>query len=301
MKKVIVLLLMVSVMVLGIFGAVSAFADTGAGVYHSVEESKGVGHWFAQPALSGDEWIVSSVDDVYASATFTAAKPFSSIAIPYWAGNPNNFAGIEPGEVEFAIFKAVDGNWGEDYDSKDAIRREVFTTDCDNQAFVWSFDQVLDGRYCLKVTLVKHEQAYFVLNEGDPVDDDIEFDLSTIMGSTQSTEGFEFTVIYDEVALYTHEPTPEPTDTPAPTEAPTEAPADETAEPGDEPTDEPADETAEPADESTAQPADNDPTDKPAVEEPTAEPAKKGCGSIIAGGFALAAAAGAVLLLKKRH
>ena len=293
MKKVIVFLLMTSVMLLSVFGAFSAFADTGAGTY-VLAENEGIGHWFARPGQVGGEWVVTSGENMYASVTFSAEKPFSSIALPFWSGTPA-FEGIVYGDIELAIFIAVDGNYGEDYDSNDAVRREVITTQGDTQGFVWSFEQLPVGRFCFRVTLLTEEQAYFVLSEGEPLDDDAEFDLSAIMVSDQGKEGFGMTVFYDDEVRTTPFPTAEPT------EPPTEPPVEEATEPpADEPTAEPADEpTAEPADEPTAEPA------EPPAGDPTADPgdkpAKKGCGGVAAGGAALLAAAGIVLFLRKKQ
>ena len=296
MKKIVVLFLMASVMMLSIFGALSASADTGAGSYE-IAEGDQLGLWFARPHLDGDEWVVDSEENVYAAVTFTAEKPFSNIVFPYWAGNPEAFKGIHAGEIELAIFKAVDGNYGDDYDSENAYRREVITVNKDlPTGYTWTVEQVPVGRWCFRVTLLTDEQAYFVLAEAEPVDDDAEFDISTIMMQNQGKEGFNVTIYYDDVVINT----PLPTDEPEPTAEPGDDP---TAEPGEEPTAEPGDDpTDEPGEDSTAKAVIEDPTLVPVDEDPTAEPpAKKGCGGSVAGGFALLAAAGAVLFLRKRR
>lgn len=72
----------------------------------------------------------------------------------------------------------------------------------------------------------------------------------------------------------------------------------------EDPTEEPAAETptAEPADDPTTEPVD-EPTAEPVAEpDPTPEKAeKKGCGGVIGGGIALAAAAACALIIKKRR
>ena len=270
MKKLATMLL--AMMMLLTFAVVPAFAEEAAepaeepaAVDYSTREcyyfteGEGIGFWLATVTLVGDTWETYSEEN-YVAATFTAAKPFSAIRVPYWAGNPNNFAGITPVDVEFAIFNAVENNWGSDYNSEDAVVREVKTLDCDDPEYVWEINQLPAGRYCIRFTQLTEEGGYIVIAQGEPADDDIEFDYENCRQNTTGQEGIALTVYYDETsdtpgdattapeeptAAPTAAPTEVPTEAPtaAPTEAPTAAPTEKAAEPTAEPKDDNKDNT----------------------------------------------------------
>ena len=145
--------------------AFASFADgelpEGAEPYPFAEGAN-IGAWLASVAQDGDGWIAVS-EDSYVAATFKATKAFSAFLVPFWAGNPDNFAGITPVDVEFAIFKAVDGNYGSDYNSDDAIVKEVFTFKADNpNGILWQFNQIPKGKYCFRIRQLTEEGGYFV-------------------------------------------------------------------------------------------------------------------------------------------
>ncbi len=272
MKKIAIMLL--AALMLTVFAAMPAFAAAEAPAEEAPSEEAPVdystkecyefcedaviGFWLARVTLLSDnEWETSGGG--YVSATFTAAKPFSAIKVPHWAGNPASFKGITPVDVEFAIFKAVENNWGSDYNSDDAVVREVKTFDHDDQEFIWEFPQQAAGRYCVRIMQLTEEGGYIVIAQGEPLDDDIEFDYEfAIKQLTAGKEGISLTVYYDEgpgpevdpgeatavppTAAPTEAPTAAPTAAPteAPTAAPTEAPAEPTEQAG-EATEKPAD------------------------------------------------------------
>ncbi len=234
MKKIIICFLALALML----SLCTVFASADEDTYSLTDsETPAIGFWLA--SVSGPPWECYS-EDSFVAATFTAAKPFASIAIPYWAGSPTAFEGIVPCEVEFALFKAEDGKFAEDYKSEDAVVREVKTCDCDVTDFVWTFEQQPAGRYCLRIWQLTEEQAYFVVAQGDPVDDDAEFEIDAAMQNYLGKDGIDITVIYSDGGSQ-----PEPGDaTEAPAD-PTEAPADPTEAPAD-PTEAPADPTEAP-------------------------------------------------------
>ncbi|MBR5006150.1 MAG: hypothetical protein IKY07_03555 [Clostridia bacterium] len=255
-------------------------------------EGTNIGLWLASVAQDGEGGWIAVSEESYVSATFKATKAFSAFLIPFWAGNPDNFVGITPVDVEFAIFKAVDGNYGSDYNSDDAIVKEVFTFNHDQpEGFLWQFNQIPKGKYCIRITQLTEEGGYFVVAQGDYTDDYIEFDYDNAMtNSAPGLEAISLTLYYDPDELQptedpnaTEEPTPTPTAEPTATPEVTEAPAE--TEAPEEPTQEPA----------------SEPTDAP---QTTPEPAKKkGCGNMISGGMAVLLLAGTALFIgsKKRH
>ncbi|MBP5631618.1 MAG: discoidin domain-containing protein [Clostridia bacterium] len=220
MKKIIICMLALVLML----SLCTVFASAEEDTYSLIEDTPNIGFWLA--SVSGPPWVCYS-EDSFVAATFTAAKPFASIAIPYWSGNPNNFEGIVPCEVEFALFKAEAGKYAEDYKSEDAVVREVRTCDCDVTDFVWTFDQQPAGRYCLRIWQLTEEQAYIVIAQGEPADDDAEFEIdAAMMQNTGGKDGLGITIIYGEGS--TQPETGDATETPAATEAPadpTDAPA----------------------------------------------------------------------------
>lgn len=272
--------------------AFASFADgelpEGAEPYPFAEGAN-IGAWLASVSQDGDGWIAVS-EDSYVAATFKATKAFSAFLIPFWAGNPDNFAGITPVDVEFAIFKAVDGNYGSDYNSDDAIVKEVFTFKADNpNGILWQFNQIPKGKYCFRIRQLTEEGGYFVAALGDYTDEDIEFDLDGVMqNSAPGFEAINVTLYYDPAELQPTEdpnateeptptPTPEPTATPEVTEAPveTQAPEEPTKEPVAEPTEEPK-----------------------ATDAPNG---KKGCGNMISGGMAVLLLAGTALFIGSKR
>ncbi|MBO4325667.1 MAG: discoidin domain-containing protein [Clostridia bacterium] len=225
MKKLLAILLSLA-MVLAMF-SVSVFAseeepaDEAPADVYELTEGAALGLWLATVTNVGGMNFETYSDESYVAATFTAAKPFSKIAIPYWSGDPAQFGGIIPTEVEFALFKAVDGNYGSDYKSEDAVVREVRICDKDDQDFVWEFDQQPAGRYCMRIYQLTEEGGYIVIAQGEPADDDAEFDIDSAMQNTTGQEGIALTIIYDGEGGDTPA---EPTDVPEnPTEAPTES------------------------------------------------------------------------------
>lgn len=233
MKKIIVCMLALALML----SLCTIFASAEEDTYALTDsETPTIGFWLA--SVSGPPWVCYS-EDSFVAATFTAAKPFAAIAIPYWAGNPNAFEGIEPCEVEFALFKAENGKYAEDYKSEDAVVREVITCDSDNNEFVWTFDQQPAGRYCLRIWQLTEEQAYIVIAQGEPVDDDAEFEFDAAMLNYGGKEGIAATIIYSDGG--TQPETGDATEAPAdatevpadPTEAPTPEPTEAPVEPGD--------------------------------------------------------------------
>lgn len=246
-----------------------------------------IGHWFAQPSQVDGIWEAYNDLDAYAAVTFFAKKPFSSIEIPYWAGNPSQFPGIVEGEVELALFKATPGAavTADEYNSDDAVRRDVITTNCDNQLFVWNFEQVPGGTYCLRIKLLTEEGAYFVLSVGEPNEVDCEFDIYGLTGG--SDDAFIANIVFDEG----EEVTPEPAATPKPTEAPTATPEETTA----------PEETAAP-DNTKAPDATKAPdSGSDGASDSASSSTKKGCGGVIAiSGISAVALAAAVLVVKKK-
>ena len=221
MKKTIaVVLAMMLVMSMGltVFASVDVDRFDGMDVYNLTEDGEAqIGFWLANVYQAGD-WVALSEGN-YVAATFTAEKAFSSIAIPFWSGDPNTFAGITPTDVEFALFKAVEGNLGEDYKSENAVVLLNKTCDHDEVDFIWTFDQQPAGRYCIRITQLTEEGGYIVIAQGDPADDDAEFDIDNVMKNTTMQEGLALTIIYGDPV------TPvDPTEAPA---TPTPVPADQ--------------------------------------------------------------------------
>ena len=256
MKKIILLALaMIFALSMLTVPAMAEEAEEPADVY-ALTEGAEIGFWLATVAnVGGNEWECFS-DGYYVAATFTAAKPFSAIAVPYWAGNPNNFGGIVPCDVEFALFNAVDNYYGEDYKSEDAVVLLNMTCAEDRTEFVWEFDQLPAGRYCFRVTQLTEEGAYIVIAQGDPADDDAEFDVENVAQNTRAEDGVALTIIYDAEGTTPADPTDKPADA-------TDAPADATDVPA-EPTEVPAEPTEVPATEVPA-------TEVPATEIPATE------------------------------
>lgn len=294
MKKLISILLILAVMLLGV---VASYADDGASsepellaladpVQVPIADAT-FSYWFAIVSpVQGMEFEAIGCEDAYAAVTFFANKPFSNIQLPFWAGNPNTFIGIVPGELELCLFKAIEGNCGEDYDTETALRKEIITTDHDALDFVWNFEQVPGGRYCFRIRLLTEEGAYVVLNDATLNDVDAEFEIvGTNNTPGVSGEAFVCYIVLDEG----EEVTPEPKATPAPTEPPTEPPVEDPTEASvDDPTAEPADTaTNAPADDATAEPAGK------------TEP-KKGCGGIFVSGLSVIALAAAAFVLRKK-
>lgn len=270
MKKIITIALavLIAISMLSLTAMAATMDDYESYDKYELTEGAEIGFWLAIVTNVGGLNFECYSEDYYVAATFTAEKPFSAIGIPFWSGDPNAFGGIVPCDVEFALFKAVDNNYGEDYKSEDAVVLLNKTCDHDETRFVWEFDQQPAGRYCLRISQLTEEGAYIVIAQGEPVDDDAEFDVESVAQNTLFQEGVALTIYYDAEGTVPSDPTDVPAD---PTEVPaTDVPVDPTEVPA---TDVPVDPTEVPATDVPATDVPVEPTDVPATDAPATEKA----------------------------
>ena len=131
---------------------------TVADTKYDLTQNAVIGFWLATVWDRGDGLRTAYSNNNYVAATFTAEKSFSTVKIPYWASS--NSPDLKAGEVELAIFKAVKGYKGSQYDTKDAVVKEVITCNGDNTNFKWHFDSLPAGRYCLRITQHHYLQRF---------------------------------------------------------------------------------------------------------------------------------------------
>ena len=198
--------------------------------------------------MEGQEWHISEAENEHCR-------------IGDWV-KPNDQLGLVTIETQRVQDYSCESDYGlageesmaEEEPGRTKYVREVKTFDHDDQEFIWEFPQQAAGRYCVRIMQLTEEGGYIVIAQGEPLDDDIEFDYENARLNNSGKEGISLTVYYDEgpgpevdpgeatAVPPTAAPTAAPTEAPteAPTAAPTEAPAEPTEQAG-EATEKPAD------------------------------------------------------------